>query len=120
MKQYQEAISELEHVKELFGQAPPIITSETGYVYAKWGKREQAVETLRRLNEQSKQIYVDPYFFAVVYLGLSDKDQAFAWLERAYKEKSPFIPAIFKEPKWDNFRTDPRFKELMNRLGVPS
>ncbi len=120
MKQYQEAISELDHVKELFGQAPPIVTSETGYAYAKWGKREQAVKILQQLNDQSRQIYVDPYFVTVVYLGLGDKDQAFAWLEKAYQEKSPFIPSIFHEPKWDALRSDSRFKDMMKRLGVPS
>jgi len=118
--QYKEAIDELNHVKEIFGQAPPIVTSETGYAYGKWGKREQAQGILQQLNDQSKQIYVDPYFITVVYLGLGDKDQAFAWLEKAYEGKSPFIPSIFHEPKWDQFRSDSRFKDMMKRLGVSS
>jgi eukaryotic-like serine/threonine-protein kinase len=117
-KRYQEAIAELNHVQELFGAAPPLIVSEAGYTYAKWGKREEARKIIRQLNEQSKQMYVDPYFVSIVYLGLGDKDQAMAWLEKAYNAKSGFITSLFHEPKWDELRSDPRFKGMMNRLGV--
>ena len=65
-------------------------------------------------------MYVDPYFVSIVYLGLNDKDQAMAWLEKAYDAKSGFITSLFHEPKWDEMRSDPRFKEMMNRLGVNS
>ncbi len=53
---------------------------------------------------------------ALVYAGLDEKDQAFAWLDKAYKER--FNPSILMRPAFDVLRPDPRFQDLLRRLGL--
>jgi hypothetical protein len=53
---------------------------------------------------------------ALIYAGLSEKDEAFAWLEKAYKER--FNPSILARPAFDVLRSDPRFQDLLRRLGL--
>ena len=66
-----------------------------------------------------KQKYVSPYFIALVYVGLGEKDQAFAWLEKAYQERHPYLILIKVEPVFDVLRSDPRFQDLVQRIGLP-
>jgi len=58
-------------------------------------------------------------FLALVYAGLGEKDQAFAWLEKAYEEHSFQMQYLKVEPRWDNLRSDPRFADLVHRVGLP-
>ena len=74
---------------------------------------------LDALNEKAKQGYVSPAEFAVAYARLGDKDQAFAWLEKAYAERSPWLGFLKSDPDFDNLRSDPRFAELVKRIGLP-
>jgi len=62
--------------------------------------------------------YVIPYDIAVVAVGLGDKDQAFAWLERAYEERSRWFVQCKVEPLLDPLRSDPRFQNLLRRVGL--
>jgi TolB-like protein/Tfp pilus assembly protein PilF len=117
-KQYQEAINEIEKAKTFMPMLPPIAVAEEGYAYAKMGNREEAEKQLKTLDEASKQIFVDPFFMATVYLSLDDKDQTFAWLEKAFEAKSSLMPTIINDIKWDDLRGDARFLDFMNRLGV--
>jgi hypothetical protein len=62
---------------------------------------------------------VPPSYLAIIYAGLDEKDQAFLWLERAYEERS--VPYDLKvNPWWDNLRSDPRFTDLLQRMGLTS
>lgn len=99
---------------------PPIAVAEEGYAYAKMGKREEAEKQLKTLDDASKQFYVDPFLMATVYLSLDDKDETFAWLEKAYQAKSWLMPTLVNDVKWDGLRSDARFLDFMNRLGVKS
>jgi len=64
--------------------------------------------------------YVAPFNIAVVYLGLGDKEQAFAWLDRAYKQRSYYLAvALPTSASLDSIRSDPRFAELLRRVGLP-
>ena len=54
---------------------------------------------------------------AMVYVGLGDTDQTLIWLDKAYEERSGYMPWLKVEPKWDNLRTDPRFAVLLRRVG---
>jgi hypothetical protein len=67
----------------------------------------------------SKQSYVSSYLFAIVYLGLGDKDQAFASLENAYEERSGSLPSLKVNPVWDPVRSDPRFEAFVQRVFLP-
>jgi serine/threonine-protein kinase len=119
-KQYQQAINEIEKAKTPeMPILPPIAVAEQGYAYAKMGNREEAEKQLKTLEEASKQSYVDPFFMATIYLGLDDKDQTFAWLEKASEHRSSLMPSVIKDIKWDDLRDDARFQNLMQRIGFP-
>ena len=74
---------------------------------------------LEELGALSKQRYVSSYYFAVVYAGLGETDQAFAWLEKAYEERSGLLPHLKVNPVWDPLRSAPRFVDLLRRIGFP-
>jgi len=94
--------------------------SNLGHAYAVSGKRSEALKIIDQLKETSEQTYVAPYNFAAIYAGLGDKDQAFAWLDRAYADRSGFLAFYFKtDPHMDSLRSDPRFDDLMRRVGLP-
>ncbi len=88
-------------------------------VYALAGKRSEAVKILAELEELSKQRYVSPFFIAVVYAGLDEKDAAFEWLEKASAERSYWMPSLKVNPQLDSLRDDPRFADLLRRVGFP-
>jgi hypothetical protein len=72
---------------------------------------------LSELQTQSKLRYVPPYFLATVYVGLGEKDQAFALLEKGYAERDPYLTYLKVEPALDPLRSDPRFQQLLQRVG---
>jgi serine/threonine protein kinase/tetratricopeptide (TPR) repeat protein len=94
--------------------------SNLGHAYALSGKRSEAQKIIDQLKELSAHSYVAPYNFAAIYAGLGDKDQAFAWLDRAYADRSGFLAFYFKtDAHMDSLRSDPRFAELLRRVGLP-
>jgi len=68
--------------------------------------------------EQTKQTYIDPGYIAADYAAIGDKDRAFAWLEKAYAEKSSFLPNIKGVPDFDILHSDPRYADLLKRMGL--
>jgi TolB-like protein/Tfp pilus assembly protein PilF len=113
---YQEALEDLRRFKKLNGFEPPIIAAEIGFTEAASGDRLAAMETVKQLQEESKHVYVDPYLMAVVYLGLKDHKNTYAWLNRAYQARSPFLISITTDPKWSAWWSDARFEALWNRM----
>ena len=84
------------------------------------GKRTEAEKILRELQTQSKTQYVSPYMIAVIYAGLGNKNKAFEFLEKAYKEKSPDLAYFLKaDMRIDPLRSDPRFQDLLRRMNFP-
>ncbi|HEU4931893.1 MAG TPA: protein kinase, partial [Pyrinomonadaceae bacterium] len=75
-----------------------------GYAYAVAGRRGEGQQIIDELQIQSKQKYVSAYFIAVIYSGLGEKDHAFAWLEKAYQERHPYLTLLKVEPVFDNLR----------------
>jgi serine/threonine protein kinase/Flp pilus assembly protein TadD len=114
---YREAIAELERARELSSNAPEVVAS-LGHAYAVAGRTGDAQKVLADLDEIAKERYVLPYFRAAVYTGLGDRDQAFQWLERAYEERHPGLVLVNIDPRFDSLRSDPRFTDLIHRLGV--
>ena len=100
-------------------QSRTLAMATLGYTYAVSGKRRQAHEVLAKLRETAAQSYVSPYQVAAIYAGLGDKDQAFAWLEKAYAERSSWLVHIKWDPRLTNLRLDPRFQDLVRRIGLP-
>jgi tetratricopeptide (TPR) repeat protein len=114
-----EAIVEYQSaVKTSDGEQDP--TAALAHVYAVSGRSAQADKMLRALERKSKSSFVSPYMIATIYAGLGDKDKAFEYLERAYREKSWDIAWFLKaDLRIDNLRADPRFQALVQRVGFP-
>ncbi|GAC1693959.1 MAG: hypothetical protein NVS9B5_36750 [Terriglobales bacterium] len=87
--------------------------------YAKSGFHGAMKRFVLLLEEQSKRIYVDPAWIAANYAFLGEREQAFGWLEKAYKEKSDFLLSIKSFPLFDSLRSDPRYANLLKRMGLP-
>ena len=105
---YDEAIAELKNAK--------VGGAQLAYAYAMAGKRDEAQKIFDELKELSKQHYVSPFDFALIYVGLGDKDQAFEWLNKTYEENPYRIGFLKVNPRFDSLRSDPRFDALLRRM----
>ena len=114
---YTTGIEELQKAKTM--EPTPLVIGNLGYAYAKSGRKDQARKSLAELKELSKGRYVAAYWTAVIYVGLDEKDEAFAWLEKAYQERSWWLVWIKMDPMVDSLRSDSRFKDLIRRIGFP-
>ena len=75
---------------------------------------------LDELDQLRKRRYVSAYFVAVIYAGLGETGQAWTWLERAYEERSSWLTDQVKvDPRLDSLRSDPRYQNLLRRMGLP-
>jgi eukaryotic-like serine/threonine-protein kinase len=115
---YAEAIAEIEKARALSG-GKPLIVAGLAYAFAVANEKDKARDLLDELKERSKQEYVSPYYLAMVYASLDEKNKAFKCLEKAYKERSSWMPRLKVEPKFDRLRSDPRFADLLRRVGLP-
>jgi hypothetical protein len=79
----------------------------------------QARAVLRKLEAIKRKSYVSPWRLALVYLGIRDNDRVFFWLERALSEHSADLIALRVESIYDPLRNDPRFADLIERVGLP-
>jgi TolB-like protein/DNA-binding winged helix-turn-helix (wHTH) protein/tetratricopeptide (TPR) repeat protein len=115
---YREALAEYEKYATLSGGSPGS-TALVGYAHARLGQRSQALRVLDQLGATSKQRYVPALSFAIVYVGLGEKEQAFLWLEKAYDERTNSLAYLKVQATWDPLRSDPRFADLVRRIGLP-
>ena len=111
---YSDAMTEFQRAIELSGANTTFI-SNLAYVYALAGRRSEAVKIL---NDQKNRNdgFSNSAEIALIYVGLGKNDQAMTWLERAYEER--FNPSILARPSFDPLRSDKRFQDLMNRIGL--
>jgi pentatricopeptide repeat protein len=86
--------------------------------YAHAGRRSDAMRLLAELKRRSKEGYIPSGAFVNAYLGLGDNEQAFYWLEQAYKEQSNILQFLKTHPYFDPIRGDPRFADLVHRVGL--
>jgi tetratricopeptide (TPR) repeat protein len=94
-----------------------VVLSCLGNALAVAGKKKDALRALGDLQRISKERHVSAYSYALLYVGLGDKDRAFEWLERAYAERSPKVVYLKVEPQLDVLRSDPRFDNLTKKMG---
>jgi TolB-like protein/Flp pilus assembly protein TadD len=113
---YSEAIAEFQQAIPLIGDDPEAVAA-LAYVYALSGRTDEARVVLNKLRALSLKRYVSSYDLAIIYLGLDDKDKALEWLQNAYADRSIWLIGIKVEPMLDSLRPDPRFAELMRRIG---
>jgi TolB-like protein/Flp pilus assembly protein TadD len=89
-----------------------------GYAYAIAGMRAEAQLVIDDLREIAREKYIPSYYFAIIHLGLGERDEALQWLERAFEERSGFMAFMRVEPVLDPLREDSRFNDLLKRVGL--
>jgi tetratricopeptide (TPR) repeat protein len=109
-----EAIAAYEKTRDVYNAG---YLAGVAHVWAASGNRRQAEVAFSKLEEFSRQNYVSPLSFAGYYAALGDRDRAFEWLERGYRQRAPSMIALDVSYGWDNLRTDPRFQALERRVG---
>jgi TolB-like protein len=110
------ALETLVNAARLSGNSKAV--SVRAYVLAKAGRADAALQLLHTLEESaSRERYVPPYAIALIYLGLGEKELAFKYLERAYDAHDVHLTFLTYDAKWDEYRSDPRFVELIRRCG---
>jgi len=113
-----EAIPVLQKALALSERNPAVI-GVLVRAYAHAGRRTEALRLLDELKRRQQTSYVPSAALVNAYLGLGDNEQAFSWLERAYKEHSMILQYIRVHPFFDPLRGDPRFADLVRRVGLP-
>ena len=105
----------LEKTTHIEGAAPDV-RAALGYAYAVAGNYDHARKLIRDLEKHPGYRYLFPYYFAVVYAGLGEKDKAFEYLDKEYKEGAYNLCYVKSDPQLDSLHTDPRFTQLLRRL----
>ncbi len=111
------AIDEFQKAISLSGGSP-LMKAALGHAYAKSQKKSESNEILGDLVHLSKHQYVSPYELAGIYVALGDKAQAFDYLEKAYSEHSFHLVQLNVAPQFESIRSDPRFQDLVKRIGL--
>jgi len=117
---YEEALAAARRAEELSGGDPGTDAFFlAAYLYGRTGERDHALRLLDELRRRSKEGYTPATLFVALYAGLGEKDQAFAWLEKAYQQRE-WLPAQLQVvPIVDPLRDDPRFQDLLRRMNFP-
>jgi tetratricopeptide (TPR) repeat protein len=116
--QYPESIAELETAVHI-SKGGPDAMAFLGLAYAQGGRKEDARKVIRKVRTGSFARYDPVLKVAWIYAALGDRNRAFAWAEKAYKARSPEFYTLSVLPALDPFRADPRFQDLIRRLGLP-
>ena len=111
------AIEEFQKSVSLSGDSPLMIAA-LGHAYAMSQKKREANKILRQLHELAKQRYVSPYEVAAIYVALGNNEQAFQFLEKACREHSFHLVYLNVWPQFESIRSDPRFQDLVQRIGL--
>ena len=97
-------------------KAHPIPIAGLAYAYGISGQKDDALAMLELLEEKSKEEYVAPYWMSIVFVGLGDNEEAFKWLEKAYRERDGSMMFLNVEPLFDPLRRDLRFAVLLKKM----
>ena len=116
-KMFEEAINDYKSALQLSHNNPNFLAA-LGHVYASSGNTVEAHKILDTLFVVNKQEPVSPFFFALVYTGLNDKENALQWLEKAVEEKSGSVRYLKMEPRLQSLRNEQRYITLMKKIGL--
>lgn len=112
-----DALAELQKAREV--SRGTSATSALGHLYATTGKTADALAMLQELDQASRHQYVSPFSKALIYAGLGRKNEAIDELQKAYEERSLQPPALKCDPRLDNLRGEPRFRDFIRRTTLP-
>jgi eukaryotic-like serine/threonine-protein kinase len=90
-----------------------------GYAYALSGRKPDALVMVNNLIRRSRKGDVSPFFVALAYVGLGNRDEAFQWLEEAYRQRAQELPWMRVQPLFDSLQSDRRFRDLLERMNLP-
>jgi tetratricopeptide (TPR) repeat protein len=112
------ALAEFKYVEDKLPEWPVSIAAR-GFVAGTVGRTAEAQNILAELQRLAGTKFVTSYGVALVHAGLGQKDSAFAWLNKAFEERSHWLVWLRLDPRWKGLRSDPRFAELVGRVGFP-
>jgi TolB-like protein/Tfp pilus assembly protein PilF len=115
---YAEALAAFREASRGLGEWPVTIAA-MGYVYGVSGQTTEAHRVLAQLHQLTQHRYVTAYGVALVYAGLGEHDHAFAWLQKALEERTHWLVWLKLDSRWDSLCADPRFVDLLRRIGLP-
>jgi len=115
---YPQAVEHMQRAASLAGKSVAM-SAALAHAYAVAGNKDDAKTILGELLERSRQSHVEPISIAVIYVGLGENETALEWLEKAYEERSVGLLTLKVHPIFDGLRSDPRFQELLHRIGLP-
>jgi tetratricopeptide (TPR) repeat protein len=115
-----EAIREFQNALKLSGTEDTDLQLDLGFAYAVSGKRDEARRILARLERLHEQGIVPSGSVAILHGALDESNEAFAWLEKAYEERDPQLTYIKAGRRFEPLRKDPRFEQLVRRIGLPN
>jgi len=113
-----QGIAELKKAAEITGRKAPFVLGTLGYALGVSGRASEAKEILTEVTQKRSNDNFPPTFIAMIYLGLNNKDRAFEWLERAIEQKDPLAYPIKTMPSFKSLYSDPRWSELMIKMGL--
>jgi tetratricopeptide (TPR) repeat protein len=121
---HEQAIAQFKKAVEVSDKNSPLFSpfylAGLAHAYALAGRRSDAEQVLQGLLERARQSYVSPFDIALIYTALGQKDTAFAWMTKAVAERSTWLVMSKWEPRLDPLRSDPRFQDLLRRIGLPT
>jgi tetratricopeptide (TPR) repeat protein len=120
-RMYPEALTEYDKIAEADKAVAPenqLVADGLGWVYAVAGRRADALKIAKEVEQLSSRSYVDFYQLATIYAGLGAKDETFRLLEKGYQQRSAGMLYLLIDPFWDTVRSDPRYTDLLRRVGL--
>ena len=112
-----DAMAEMQKAQAISGDDQ--VLASIGHLDAVSGKRADALETLKKLEQLSRRQYVSPFSKALIYAGLEEKNAAINQLQKAFEDRSLSPPALLYDPRLDVLRNEPRFRDFVRKTGVP-
>jgi serine/threonine-protein kinase len=116
-RQHQDASIQFQKAASVSNNHPAPVTG-LARTMALSGRTEEAIKILEEVEESASRRYVAPYYIAVSYLSLGNKEKTIHWLSRAYEERSPYMSNMRRDPELDGVRADTAFMKLSQRAGL--
>jgi TolB-like protein len=119
LNEHARAIAHLKQARTETGEMP-LMDAALGLAYAVSGKKAETMKLAEAFKAAAKKRYIPPTYFGMLFAGLGDKDKAMMWLEKAYDDRADGLTWLNVEPMLDEVRSDPRFQDLIRRIGLVS